>query len=52
VAVLPTGQSWKVPAFEKWLRREGRWFMFAIGRGEDVAAKKRPRLLPQGARSL
>jgi hypothetical protein len=47
-----------VPAFEKWLPLESQWFMFAIGWVliwiaiplfgwvEDVAARKKPRLLP------
>ncbi|MFI6340872.1 hypothetical protein [Streptomyces sp. NPDC050535] len=47
----------------KWLTPESQWFMFAIGRvlvwiaialfgrAEDVTARKRPRLLPQGAPS-
>ncbi|MFD5627745.1 acyltransferase [Streptomyces sp. NPDC127072] len=49
---------WDVPAFEKWLPLESQWFMFGIGWVliwiaiplfgwvEDVAAKKRPKLLP------
>ncbi|MEU4165969.1 acyltransferase [Streptomyces sp. NPDC026665] len=51
-------QFWKVPAFEKWLPLESQWFMFGVGWAliwiaiplvgwvEDVAARKRPRLLP------
>ncbi|MET7348925.1 acyltransferase family protein [Streptomyces mirabilis] len=51
-------QFWKVPAFEKWLPLESQWFMFGIGWVliwvaiplvgwvEDVAAKKKPKLLP------
>jgi hypothetical protein len=47
-----------VPAFEKWLPLESQWFMFGIGWVliwaaiplvgwvEDVAAKKKPKLLP------
>ncbi|MFG3148324.1 acyltransferase [Streptomyces sp. M41(2017)] len=49
---------WKVPAFEAWLPLESQWFLFAVGWVliwlaivlfgwvEDVAARKRPRLLP------
>ena len=51
-------QFWNVPAFERYLPLESQWFMFGIGwlliavfvllcgGVEDVAAKKRPRLLP------
>ncbi|MFI6339514.1 acyltransferase family protein [Streptomyces sp. NPDC050535] len=58
LAVPLVDQFWKVPAFEKWLPLESQWFMFGIGWVliwiaiplfgwvEDVAAKKRPRLLP------
>ncbi|MFF7053828.1 acyltransferase [Streptomyces griseorubiginosus] len=49
---------WDVPAFEKWLPLESQWFLFGVGwvliAGfvllcgwvEDVAGKKKPRLLP------
>ncbi|MFF3410188.1 acyltransferase family protein [Streptomyces sp. NPDC002742] len=58
LAVPLIDQFWKVPAFEKWLPLESQWFMFAIGWAliwtaiplfgwvEDVAARKKPRLLP------
>lgn len=58
LAVPLTDQFWKVPAFEKWLPLGSQWFMFGIGWiliavfivlcgwVEDVAAKKKPRLLP------
>lgn len=58
LAVPLTDQFWKVPAFEKWLPLESQWFMFGIGWVliavfillcgwvEDVAGKKKPRLLP------
>ncbi|MET7987892.1 acyltransferase family protein [Streptomyces sp. NPDC005281] len=58
LAVPLIDQFWKVPAFEKWLPLESQWFMFAVGWlliwiaiplfgwVEDVAARKRPRLLP------
>ncbi|MEU9209016.1 acyltransferase family protein [Streptomyces sp. NPDC048415] len=58
LAVPLIDQFWKVPAFEKWLPLESQWFMFGIGWVliwiaiplfgwvEDVAAKKKPKLLP------
>ncbi|MBK6010830.1 acyltransferase [Streptomyces sp. MBT53] len=58
LAVPLTDQFWKVPAFEKWLPLGSQWFMFGIGWilialfivlcgwVEDVAAKKKPQLLP------
>jgi peptidoglycan/LPS O-acetylase OafA/YrhL len=58
LAVPLIDQFWNVPAFEKWLPLESQWFMFAIGWVliwiaiplfgwvEDVAARKKPRLLP------
>jgi hypothetical protein len=58
LAVPLIDQFWNVPAFEKWLPLESQWFMFGIGWiliavfillcgwVEDVAAKKKPRLLP------
>ncbi|MFD7816996.1 acyltransferase [Streptomyces sp. NPDC059785] len=58
LAVPVVDQFWKVPAFEKYLPLESQWFMFGIGWiliwiaiplfgwVEDVAARKRPRLLP------
>lgn len=58
LAVPLIDQFWKVPAFEAWLPLESQWFMFAVGWVliwiaialfgwvEDVAARKRPRLLP------
>ncbi|MFB7332640.1 acyltransferase family protein [Streptomyces adustus] len=58
LAVPLIDQFWNVPAFEKWLPLDSQWFMFGIGWilivvfvllcgwVEDVAAKKRPRLLP------
>ncbi|MGD1223339.1 acyltransferase [Streptomyces krungchingensis] len=58
LAVPLIDQFWKVPAFEKWLPLESQWFMFGIGWlliwiavplfgwVEDVAARKKPRLLP------
>ncbi|MFD4410346.1 acyltransferase [Streptomyces sp. NPDC058251] len=60
LAVPLIDQFWKVPAFEKWLPLESQWFMFGIGWVliwiaiplfgwvEDVAAKKKPKLLPSG----
>ncbi|WUB41605.1 acyltransferase [Streptomyces sp. NBC_00588] len=57
LAVPLTDQFWNVPAFEKYLPLESQWFMFGIGWVliavfvlvcgwvEDVAAKKKPRLL-------
>ncbi|WP_415939561.1 acyltransferase family protein [Streptomyces sp. 039-1] len=58
LAVPLIDQFWKVPAFEAWLPLESQWFLFAVGWVliwlaivlfgwvEDVAARKRPRLLP------
>ena len=58
LAVPLIDQFWNVPAFEKYLPLESQWFMFGIGWVliavfvlacgwvEDVAAKKKPRLLP------
>ncbi|MFE9810830.1 acyltransferase [Streptomyces sp. NPDC005548] len=58
LAVPLIDQFWKVPAFEKWLPLESQWFMFGIGWVliwiaialfgwvEDVAARKKPKLLP------
>jgi hypothetical protein len=50
---------WNVPAFEKWLPLDSRWFLYdvgwvliwmaipLVGWAEDVAARRRPGLLPQ-----
>lgn len=58
LAVPLIDRFWNVPAFETYLPLDSQWFMFGIGwvliglfvllAGwvEDVAAKKRPRLLP------
>ncbi|MEU3334075.1 acyltransferase [Streptomyces sp. NPDC006668] len=58
LAVPLIDRFWNVPAFEKWLPLDSQWFMFGIGwiliAGfvlacgwvEDVAGKKKPRLLP------
>ncbi|MGW7203833.1 acyltransferase family protein [Streptomyces sp. NPDC054837] len=58
LAVPLIDQFWNVPAFEKYLPLESQWFMFGIGWVliavfvlacgwvEDVAARKRPKLLP------
>ncbi|MER6460841.1 acyltransferase [Streptomyces sp. NPDC001228] len=58
LAVPLIDRMWDVPAFEKWLPLESQWFMFGVGWiliavfvllcgwVEDVAAKKKPRLLP------
>ncbi|MGW0708668.1 acyltransferase family protein [Streptomyces sp. NPDC002643] len=58
LAVPLIDQFWNVPAFEKYLPLESQWFMFGIGWVliaafvllcgwvEDVAAKKKARLLP------
>ncbi|WP_406320927.1 acyltransferase [Streptomyces sp. NBC_00519] len=58
LAVPLIDQFWNVPAFEKYLPLESQWFVFGIGWiliavfillcgwVEDVAAKKKPRLLP------
>ncbi|MET7692166.1 acyltransferase [Streptomyces sp. NPDC005483] len=60
LAVPLIDQFWNVPAFEKWLPLESQWFMFGVGWiliavfvlvcgwVEDVAAKKKPQLLPGG----
>ncbi|MGY1500241.1 acyltransferase family protein [Streptomyces sp. QTS52] len=58
LAVPLIDQFWNVPAFEKYLPLESQWFMFGVGWiliavfillcgwVEDVAAKKKPKLLP------
>jgi hypothetical protein len=58
LAVPLIDRFWNVPAFEKYLPLESQWFMFGIGWTlipgfvllcgwvEDVAARKKPRLLP------
>ncbi|MGW2828451.1 acyltransferase family protein [Streptomyces sp. NPDC001286] len=58
LAVPLIDRFWNVPAFEKYLPLESQWFMFGVGWVliavfvllcgwvEDVAAKKRPKLLP------
>jgi peptidoglycan/LPS O-acetylase OafA/YrhL len=58
LAVPLIDQFWNVPAFEKYLPLESQWFMFGVGWiliavfvllcgwVEDVAARKKPRLLP------
>ncbi|MER6953029.1 acyltransferase [Streptomyces sp. NPDC000618] len=58
LAVPLVDQFWNVPAFEKYLPLESQWFMFGVGWlligvfvllcgwVEDVAARKKPRLLP------
>ncbi|MFD5077401.1 acyltransferase family protein [Streptomyces sp. NPDC058371] len=58
LAVPLIDQFWNVPAFEKYLPLESQWFMFGIGWlliwiaiplfgwVEDVAAKRKPKLLP------
>ncbi|MET7451219.1 acyltransferase family protein [Streptomyces sp. NPDC005574] len=58
LAVPLIDQFWKVPAFETYLPLESQWFMFGVGWVlialfvllcgwvEDVAARKKPRLLP------
>ncbi|MGW2043656.1 acyltransferase family protein [Streptomyces sp. NPDC001858] len=58
LAVPLVDQFWNVPAFEKYLPLDSQWFMFGIGWlligvfvllcgwVEDVAARKKPRLLP------
>ncbi|MET8244563.1 acyltransferase [Streptomyces sp. NPDC005202] len=58
LAVPLIDRFWNVPAFEKYLPLDSQWFMFGIGWilifafillcgwVEDVAAKKKPRLLP------
>ncbi|MFF5481423.1 acyltransferase [Streptomyces sp. NPDC012935] len=59
LAVPLIDQFWNVPAFEKYLPLESQWFMFGIGWiliavfvllcgwVEDVAGKKKPKLLPE-----
>ena len=58
LAVPLIDRFWNVPAFEKYLPLDSQWFMFGIGWvliavfvllcgwAEDVAAKKKPKLLP------
>lgn len=58
LAVPLIDEFWNVSAFEKYLPLESQWFMFGVGWVliavfvllcgwvEDVAAKKRPKLLP------
>ncbi|WP_369033586.1 acyltransferase family protein [Streptomyces adonidis] len=58
LAVPLIDQFWNIPAFEKYLPLESQWFMFGVGWiliavfillcgwVEDVAGKKKPRLLP------
>ncbi|MDQ0599759.1 peptidoglycan/LPS O-acetylase OafA/YrhL [Streptomyces canus] len=58
LAVPLIDQFWNVPAFEKYLPLESQWFMFGVGWVliavfvvacgwvEDVAARKKPKLLP------
>ncbi|MEU0069711.1 acyltransferase [Streptomyces sp. NPDC006332] len=58
LAVPLIDQFWEVPAFERYLPLDSQWFMFGVawvliagfvllcGWVEDVAAKKKPRLLP------
>ncbi len=58
LAVPLIDRFWEVPAFETYLPLESQWFMFGIGWlligafvlmcgwVEDVAAKKKPKLLP------
>ncbi|KND39724.1 acyltransferase family protein [Streptomyces acidiscabies] len=58
LAVPVVDRFWDVPAFEKWLPLESQWFMFGVGWVlivvfvllcgwvEDVAGKRKPRLLP------
>jgi hypothetical protein len=58
LAVPLVDRCWQVPAFEAYLPLESQWFLFAVGwvltgialplAGwvEDVAARRRPRLLP------
>lgn len=58
LAVLLIDRFWDVPAFEKWLPLDSQWFMYAVGWVliwaaiplvgwvEDMAARKKPRLLP------
>ncbi|MET8977545.1 acyltransferase [Streptomyces sp. NPDC004539] len=58
LAVPLIDRFWDIPAFEKWLPLDSQWFMFGVGWllivvfvllcgwMEDVAGRKRPRLLP------
>ncbi|WP_399041676.1 acyltransferase [Streptomyces sp. 3330] len=58
LAVPLIDRFWDIPAFEKYLPLESQWFMFGVGWllivlfvllcgwVEDVAARKKPRLLP------
>ncbi|MCG7202907.1 acyltransferase family protein [Streptomyces arenae] len=58
LAVPLIDRMWDVPAFEKWLPLDSQWFMFGVGWiliavfvllcgwVEDVAGKKKPKLLP------
>lgn len=58
LAVPLIDRFWDVPAFEKWLPLDSQWFMYGVGWVliwaaiplvgwvEDVAARKKPRLLP------
>ncbi|WP_371577888.1 acyltransferase [Streptomyces sp. NBC_01314] len=58
LAVPLIDEFWNVPAFEKYLPLESQWFMFGVGWlliggfvlccgwVEDVAARKKPKLLP------
>jgi len=58
LAVPLIDRFWDVPAFEQYLPLDSQWFLFGIGWlllavmiplvgwVEDVAARKRPRLLP------
>ncbi|MFF7450601.1 MULTISPECIES: acyltransferase family protein [unclassified Streptomyces] len=60
LAVPLIDQFWNVPAFESYLPLESQWFMFGVGWVliaafvlvcgwvEDVAGKKKPRLVPGG----
>ncbi|MFI1725991.1 acyltransferase [Streptomyces sp. NPDC020489] len=60
LAVPLIDQFWNVPAFETYLPLESQWFMFGVGWVliaafvlvcgwvEDVAGKKKPRLVPGG----
>ncbi|MFC9057434.1 acyltransferase [Streptomyces sp. NPDC057074] len=60
LAVLVVDRFWEVPAFEAYLPLESQWFLLGVawaliavfvllfGWVEDVAARKRPRLLPYG----
>ncbi|MEV6024558.1 acyltransferase [Streptomyces sp. NPDC052036] len=58
LAVPLIDRFWDVPAFEKWLPLDSQWFLYGVGWVliwvalpllgwvEDVAARKKPRLLP------